>query len=242
MKFLWFLAFTALWHLLVYCPLAHWIFFNPSTGNSDDAGWLNSYGVLDFAGGLVIHVASGVSAYVLAALIGGPIVSHKAHNKVLVLIGSALLWFGWFGFNAGSAVSAGYAAGLAFTNTQLSSATAMLAWNLLEVAVDGSAGPFSGFPSAIGSATGAIVGLVGITPSAAYVSPMWSIFIGAFTTLGVFFAPRLLKKCASCHRRAEARHRRSVAFNEPSPPSAPPPQTSRSTTLSTVSRCTASAA
>jgi hypothetical protein len=86
---------------------------------------------------MVIHVSSGVSAYVLAYMLGGAPVHHKAHNKVFVLVGAALLWFGWFGFNAGSAVSAGYSAGLAFTNTQLSAGTAMLAWNLLEMAFDG---------------------------------------------------------------------------------------------------------
>ena len=186
MKFTWFLAFVGLWHIFVYCPLAHWIFFYD--------GWLATYGVLDFAGGMVIHVSSGVSSYVLAYLLGGPTVSHKAHNKVLVLLGAALLWFGWFGFNAGSAVSAGYSAGLAFTNTQFGAAAAMFTWNILETAFDGEHGFGSGFPTAIGLATGAVVGLVGITPSAGFVAPMWALFIGFFTALSVFFVPRTLKR------------------------------------------------
>jgi Amt family ammonium transporter len=149
--------------------------------------------VLDFAGGMVIHVSSGVSSYVLAYLIGGPVVTHRAHNKVLVLLGAALLWFGWFGFNAGSAVSAGYQAGLALTNTQLATGAAMLIWNLMEVVFDGET-LGQGFPTAIGTATAIVAGLVGITPSAGLVAPMWAIFIGSFTAASVFFAPRLLKK------------------------------------------------
>lgn len=180
------MIFTAIWHLLIYCPLAHWIFYNE--------GWLFTYGLLDFAGGMVIHVSSGVSAYVLAYLIGGHHVTHKAHNKVLVLIGAALLWFGWFGFNAGSAVSSGYTAGLALTNTQFGAAMAMFTWNILETVFDGEKGFGSGYPTAIGCATGAVVGLVGITPSAGLVSPMWALFIGFFTALSVFFVPRVLKR------------------------------------------------
>lgn len=193
MKWIWFIAFTSLWHILIYCPLAHWVFFNPADGNPDSAGWLSSYGVIDYAGGMVIHISSGVSAYVLAYLLGGHAVSHRAHNKMLVLLGAALLWFGWFGFNAGSAMHANYAAGLALTNTQLAAAAAMLSWNLLEISFDGETF-FNGFPTAIGTATGIVAGLVGITPSAGFVSPMWANFIGFFTALGVFFAPRLLKK------------------------------------------------
>jgi Amt family ammonium transporter len=174
----------------VYCPLAHWIF--------DPRGWLATYGVMDFAGGMVIHVASGVSAFVLAWLVGGKFPSHPPqvpHNVPFVLLGAALLWFGWFGFNAGSAVSAGYQAGLAFTNTQLGAAAALLTWNVMEIVFNNSEkGYFKGRPTAVGSAMGTVAGLVGITPACGWVSPMWAIFIGFFTSMGVFFVPRLMRK------------------------------------------------
>jgi Amt family ammonium transporter len=134
---------------------------------------------------------------VLAYLVGGKFPSHPPqvpHNVPFVLLGAALLWFGWFGFNAGSAVSAGYQAGLAFTTTQLAAAAALLSWNLLEVAFGGERGLFTGRPTAVGSALGTVTGLVGITPSAGLVSPMWAIFIGFFTVLGVFFVPKLLRR------------------------------------------------
>jgi len=189
MKWVYWMLFAAMWHLGVYCPLAHWIF--------DPRGWLSTYGVIDFAGGMVIHVSSGVSAFVLAWLVGGKLPTHPPqvpHNVPFVLLGAALLWFGWFGFNAGSAVSAGYQAGLAFTNTQLGAATALLTWNLMELAFNGERGLFTGRPTAVGSALGTVAGLVGITPAAGVVSPMWALFIGFFTALSVFFVPRLLRR------------------------------------------------
>ena len=117
------MLFTALWHLLIYCPLAHWIFYYK--------GWLATYGVVDYAGGMVIHTASGVASFVLAFWVGGKAKPVIPHNVPFVLLGAALLWFGWFGFNAGSAVSASYGAGLAFTNTQLGAAAAMFTWGFL---------------------------------------------------------------------------------------------------------------
>jgi len=189
MKFSWFMVFTACWHLFVYCPLTHWIFYSK--------GWLFTYGVLDFAGGMVIHTSSGVSSFVLAFWLGWgkrqQAVVHRPHNVPHVLIGASFLWFGWVGFNAGSAMSSGYVAGLALANTQLAAAIAMLTWNIMEVAANGAA-PFKGLPTAVGAATGAIVGLVGVTPGAGLVSPMWALFIGCFTSAGVFFLPRLIKR------------------------------------------------
>ena len=187
MKWTYWMAFAALWHVGVYCPLAHWIFL-PS-------GWLNRYGLLDFAGGMVIHVSSGVSAFVLAWLLGGkvPTQAHVPHNVPFVLLGAALLWFGWFGFNAGSALSSGYVAGLAFTTTQYSAAAACFTWNLMEIAFAGDKFGM-GRPTAVGSATGIVAGLVGVTPGAGLVSPMWGLFIGVFTSASCFFMPKLMKR------------------------------------------------
>lgn len=188
-KWLYFLLFVAIWHLTVYCVLAHWIFYYD--------GWAFKYGIVDFAGGMVIHISSGVSAFVLAFWLGRgkPHVHHKPHNVPFVLLGAALLWFGWFGFNAGSALSAGYSAGLAFLNTQLGAAGGMLTWNVMEWVLNGDkAFDFKGRPTAVGAATGAVAGLVGITPGAGLVSPMWSIFIGFYTALSVYFFPKLLKR------------------------------------------------
>jgi Amt family ammonium transporter len=187
-KWSYFVLFTALWHLCVYCPLAHWIFYS--------GGWMAQYGVIDYAGGMVIHLSSGVASLVMAAWLNftspHPPKKHVPHNVPTVLIGAALLWFGWFGFNAGSALAANYSAGLAFTNTQLGAAAGMLTWNALEIV----AGEkwFQGRPSAVGAATGAIVGLVGITPSAGFVAPMWALFIGFFTVLPAFPAGHLVKR------------------------------------------------
>lgn len=187
-KWPYFVLFTALWHLCVYCPLAHWIFWA--------GGWIAQYGVIDFAGGMVIHLSSGVASLVMAAWLNftspHPPKKHVPHNVPTVLLGAALLWYGWMGFNAGSALAAGYGAGLALTNTQLGAAAAMLTWNALEIV----AGEkwFQGRPTAVGAATGAIVGLVGITPSAGFVAPMWALFIGFFTVLPAFPAGHLVKR------------------------------------------------
>jgi Amt family ammonium transporter len=190
-KFNWFMLFVALWHLTVYCPLAHWIFFYD--------GWLFTYGVLDFAGGLVVHCASGVSALVLTWLLGSRGRKHtEPHSIPYVLLGSAMLWFGWFGFNAGSALGAGAGnqAAKVFVNTQFGAAMSMVTWAFLEVAFGNlDDGYFKGRPTAIGAATSCIVGLVGITPACAYVTPMWALGIGFLTAIPCFFAPRLVKYC-----------------------------------------------
>jgi Amt family ammonium transporter len=181
------MLFVALWHLLVYCPLAHWIFFYD--------GWLFRDGALDFAGGMVVHTSSGISGLVLAWWLGKSKhrVPHSPHSVPYVLLGAGLLWFGWFGFNAGSALgSTNNAAARALTNTQHSAAMAMLTWGVMEWIFTGDKW-FSGRPTAVGSATGAIIGLVGITPACGYVASEWALFIGFFTVIVCFFAPRFIK-------------------------------------------------
>jgi Amt family ammonium transporter len=183
MKFWWFVAFSVIWHCIVYTSLAHWIFYY--------GGWLFQYQLLDFAGGMVVHTSSGVSAFVLAFWLGRGKTAHRPHNVPYVLLGAALLWFGWFGFNAGSALSANFLAAQAFVNTQWATAVAMLTWNVLET-IFSPQGWFKGSPTAVGAACGAVAGLVGITPACGYVSNGWAYFIGFFTALIVFFTPRAL--------------------------------------------------
>jgi Amt family ammonium transporter len=162
------LAFAALWFTLVYCPIAHWVW--------GSGGWLAQLGALDFAGGTVVHVNAGVSALALA-LVLGPRMGFKEgetmepNNIPYVVLGAALLWFGWFGFNAGSALTAGGLAANAFVTTNTSAAVAGFTWMAL--------GWIHRRPSVLGAATGAVVGLVAITPAAGYV-PVWAaIPIGA---------------------------------------------------------------
>jgi Amt family ammonium transporter len=173
-----FLAFTALWALLVYVPVAHWVFATDgwlSAFSSDperpDIG-LNS---LDFAGGLAIHVNAGVAA-LAAVLVFGKRKGYgsepmEPHDITMVVLGAAILWFGWFGFNAGSAGGATSQAVYAFANTNIAAATAALTWTLLSWAM-------SGKPSVVGAASGAVAGLVAVTPASGYVEPMESIAIG----------------------------------------------------------------
>ncbi len=178
MRFGAFILFGALWSLFIYAPLAHMVW------NSD--GWLFKLGALDFAGGTVIHIAAGVSALV-AAIVLGPRIgynrnAHIPHNVPFVLLGAGLLWFGWMGFNAGSALSAGQTAGLAFITTLIAPAAAMLTWLGLE-----SMGS-NGKPTAVGAATGAVVGLVAITPACAFVSPVAAIVVGILGAAASFYA------------------------------------------------------
>jgi Amt family ammonium transporter len=174
MKFSAFLVFTILWATFVYDPLGHWVW---GTG-----GWLKSLGALDFAGGIVVHTSSGVSALILALLIGkrvgyGKGVAFTPHNMPFTVLGGALLWFGWFGFNAGSALGANELAAHAFITTNTATAAAGLTWALIEW-------KHNGTPTALGAVTGAVAGLVAITPACGFVSPINAIFIGI---LGSFF-------------------------------------------------------
>jgi ammonium transporter, Amt family len=167
MKFSTFLVFTLVWATLVYDPLAHWVWAK--------GGWLGSFGTLDFAGGTVVHISSGVSALAAALVIGKRRgLGHEQmppHNLPFTVVGAALLWFGWFGFNAGSALSAGALATSAFVVTNTAAAAAALAWMFSEWAIRGK-------PTVLGAASGAVAGLVAITPASGYVGPMAAILIG----------------------------------------------------------------
>ena len=168
MKFKSYLVFVMLWFTLVYIPVAHWVW--------GAGGWLRSLGALDFAGGTVVHITSGVSALVAALLIGKrlhyPSEEMRPHNLTMTLLGTGLLWFGWFGFNAGSALSAGKLSVVAFVATNTAAAAGALAWMFLEWWQRGE-------PNALGAASGAVAGLVGITPAAGFVSPISALLIGA---------------------------------------------------------------
>ena len=177
MRFRAYLAFLILWSTLVYAPLAHWVW--------GSGGWLQKMGALDFAGGTVVHISAGVSAFVAARLLGPRRdfrrVPISPHNVPVVLVGAGLLWFGWFGFNAGSALAANGLAALAFVNTNTAAAAALLTWALLD-------STRTGKMTAVGAATGAVVGLVGITPAAGYVTPPAAIAIGALCAVVSYFA------------------------------------------------------
>jgi Amt family ammonium transporter len=176
MRFSAYMTFITLWSVVVYAPVAHWVW---------GGGWLGRLGALDFAGGTVVHINAGAAALIAARVVG----SRKdygrqaflPHNVPYVVLGAALLWFGWFGFNAGSALSAGAVAALAFTNTLLAPGATMLVWMLLDLRRGGR-------PTAVGAATGAVVGLVAITPAAGFVAPLSAIAIGAIAAFPSYFA------------------------------------------------------
>lgn len=170
MKFRAYAVFIVAWSLLVYCPLAHWVW--------GPGGWIGGLGALDFAGGTVVHVSAGVSALVAAVALGPGRRRSEAeapddpHNVPMVVLGASLLWFGWFGFNAGSALAADGLAALAFVNTMLGAAAAVVTWIGIDLAR-------SSKPSATGAAIAAVVGLVAITPAAGFVTPLAAMAIGA---------------------------------------------------------------
>jgi len=184
MKFKVLFAFVALWSIVVYYPLAHMVW---GGGGLLGSGWLKS---VDFAGGNVVHISSGVSGLVICLLLGKrygyELHTYRIHNIPFVMLGMALLWFGWFGFNAGSAVAANGLAAHAFVTTAISAAAAMLSWMALDVI-------FSRKPTLIGACTGVVAGLVGITPAAGYV-PIWSAFIIGFLVSPVCYGGILLVK------------------------------------------------
>ena len=167
MKFSAFLLFLVMWTTFLYSPLCHWVW---------GGGWLGELGALDFAGGTVVHISSGVSALVAAMMLGRRSGYGKApmtpHNVPFVVMGAALLWVGWFGFNAGSALAADGIATIAFVNTNTATGAAVLGWMFSEWIGRGK-------PTAVGAATGAVAGLVAITPAAGFVEPMSAIVIGA---------------------------------------------------------------
>ncbi len=175
-KFVSWSIFVAVWVSLVYFPVAHWVFdFGGTELGTDDAGWLANLGVLDFAGGTAVHINAGAAGLALALVLGRrngwPKTLMKPHNQPLVLLGAGLLWFGWFGFNAGSALGANQTAALAFTNTQVATAAGVLGWLLVERLRDGHA-------TSLGAASGAVAGLVAITPACAFLVPWSAILLG----------------------------------------------------------------
>jgi Amt family ammonium transporter len=182
MKFSALVLFMILWLIFVYAPIAHWVW---------GGGFLGGAGVLDFAGGTVVHINAGVAGLVCALYLGkryGYGTENMApHNLVYSVTGASLLWVGWFGFNAGSAVAAGGRAGMAMAVTQIATATAALAWMLVEWVVHKK-------PSVLGIISGAVAGLVAITPASGFVGPVGALWIGAAAGVGCFFAATTVKR------------------------------------------------
>jgi Amt family ammonium transporter len=177
------LLFSGLWLLIVYAPVTHWIW----AGN----GWLFQAGLLDFAGGLVVHLTAGSSALVLAAMLGPrstfPLQVDPPHNPAMVMIGASMLWVGWFGFNAGSALAADGNAGMAMVVTHISAATASLVWMLIDWSRFGK-------PTLIGLVTGTIAGLASITPASGSVGPIGALIIGASAGIICYLFVNIVKK------------------------------------------------
>ena len=181
MKFSAMLLFMGLWSIIVYAPIAHWVW---------GGGFLGGIGVLDFAGGTVVHINAGIAGLVACIVIGkrkGYGVDNMApHNLILSLIGASLLWVGWFGFNAGSAVASGARAGMAMTATQIATGVAALTWMFVEWILRGK-------PSVLGIISGAVAGLVAITPASGFVGPMGAAFIGIGAGVGCYIGAVWLK-------------------------------------------------
>jgi Amt family ammonium transporter len=175
------MAFTVLWLLLVYVPVTHWVW---------GGGWLAELGVMDYAGGIVVHVTAGVSALVIAAMLGRregfPTHSRPPHAPWMVMVGASLLWVGWFGFNAGSALGAGADAGMAMLVTHLSAAVASLVWLVIETVKFGK-------PSLVGFVTGTIAGLATVTPASGFVGPIGGMLLGLAGGIVCFVAVDLVK-------------------------------------------------
>ena len=177
MKFSAFIVFMVLWITFVYCPVAHWVW--------GPGGWISGLGALDFAGGTVVHINAGVAALACALVLGkrkgygtAPMMPH---NLTLTLLGAGLLWFGWFGFNAGSALKADEGASMAFVVTHMATAAAAMSWVFAEWIIKGK-------PTTLGVASGAVAGLVAITPASGYVGPISSVIIGAVAGVVCYLA------------------------------------------------------
>jgi Amt family ammonium transporter len=175
------LAFSALWMVLCYAPVAHWIW---------GGGWLAELGTLDFAGGIVVHETAGLAALVLAVMLGKRREIRPPHNPAYVMIGASMLWVGWFGFNAGSQLAADGGAAMALTVTHISAATASLTWALWERIQHGKA-------SMVGMVTGTIAGLASITPASGFVGPLEALLIGAVAGVLCQWATKLIKEVIS---------------------------------------------
>ncbi len=176
------LLVSSLWLLVVYCPVAHWVW---------GGGWLAKMGVMDFAGGIVVHITAGVSALVLAWMVRPrhefPHGIRPPHAPWMVMVGASLLWVGWFGFNAGSALSAGADAGMAMLATHLSAASATIVWMAIEWIKFGK-------PSLVGAVTGTVAGLAAITPAAGVAGPAGAVLLGAAASCVCYFAVYLVKR------------------------------------------------
>jgi ammonium transporter, Amt family len=180
-RFGWVVGFTVLWSLLVYVPVARWMW---------GGGWLAEQGALDFAGGIVVHTTAGIAALVVAVLLGKRKSFAKPvppHSPALVMVGAGLLWVGWFGFNGGSSLAAGADAANAILNTHLAASAAALVWILVERIKIGK-------PTSVGLVTGAIAGLAAITPAAGYIGPMGAILLGSAGSLAAFVAVLFVKQ------------------------------------------------
>jgi Amt family ammonium transporter len=179
MNFKSYLVFLVAWSVIVYAPLAHWVW---------GGGFISKLGAIDFAGGTVVHISAGMGALASVFALGKrQHADHAPHNLTHVALGAALLWFGWYGFNAGSALAANGQAAMAFANTDVAASMAMVVWLFLSWFIDGR-------PSMVGALTGAVAGLVAITPAAGYV-PLWaSLIIGACASLGCFAAIKFRMK------------------------------------------------
>ena len=182
LKFSAMMLFSGLWMLLVYVPSAHWVW---------GGGFMAANGVFDYAGGTVVHINAGIAALVAALMVGKRVGYGKEamppHNMALTLTGAAMLWVGWFGFNAGSAMAANASAGMAMAVTQISAAAGALSWLVCE--------KLAGHrPSALGLASGAVAGLVGITPAAGFVAPSGALAIGILTAIACYFSAVILKR------------------------------------------------
>lgn len=183
MKFSALLWFMGLWLTLVYAPIAHWVW--------GEGGWLGNKGILDFAGGTVVHINAGiaglVATLVLGKRVGFPTTAMPPHNLTLTVVGASMLWVGWFGFNAGSELAADGTAGMAMAVTQLATAAAALGWLFSEWTAHGK-------PSALGIASGAVAGLVAITPASGTAGPMGALVIGLTAGIGCFLAATKVKR------------------------------------------------
>jgi Amt family ammonium transporter len=183
-KFLTWGIFVVIWCTLVYFPVAHWVFdFGDTKGTG--AGWLAGLGVEDFAGGTAVHINAGAAGLALALVLGKRVGWRtdpmRPHNTPLVLLGTGLLWFGWFGFNAGSALGANFSAAVALINTQVATAAAVLGWLLVEKVRDKRV-------TSLGAASGAVAGLVAITPACAFVAPWAAVVLGLLAGVVCAFA------------------------------------------------------
>ncbi|MEP0946552.1 MULTISPECIES: ammonium transporter [Cyanophyceae] len=186
LKFKTYFWFVLLWSIFIYCPLAHMVW-----AKGGFMGLYGGFGALDFAGGTVVHISSGVSALVAALVLGNrrsyPSGLTAPHNVPFIMLGAGLLWFGWFGFNAGSALASGGLATVAFVATNCGAAAAGLVWILMEWVLTGK-------PTAVGLATGLVAGLVGVTPAAGFVTPVAALLIGGITAFCCYYAIRIKNK------------------------------------------------